>query len=261
MPGYQRTLAVTAMLLASLLVVLVSAASAIPVQGFLAIQSGHARIGQGPLGHFVTATVAGPGFAVGFFACGEEPCLLTYTPPLSQFFGQILPPDTIFKPTTFAKNPLFPFSLFDGGTATILGVPYQHGFFFPGGHRFLPGVAPFVFDATFTTPPPFVLPGTSPGAIFTLTTPFTFSGDLVIATLTDVGLEPLLDLHLSGQGLARARLGQTCFLGEDSCTYFGLGMDFDFAPAPVPEPATLLLWGTGAAGLGLARWIRRRRSG
>jgi hypothetical protein len=27
---------------------------------------------------------------------------------------------------------------------------------------------------------------------------------------------------------------------------------------PTPEPATLLLWGTSAAGLGLARWCRRR---
>jgi hypothetical protein len=28
---------------------------------------------------------------------------------------------------------------------------------------------------------------------------------------------------------------------------------------PVPEPATLLLFGTSAAGLGLARWVKRRR--
>jgi hypothetical protein len=32
------------------------------------------------------------------------------------------------------------------------------------------------------------------------------------------------------------------------------------APAPVPEPATLLLFGTTAAGLGLARWRRRRQN-
>lgn len=29
-------------------------------------------------------------------------------------------------------------------------------------------------------------------------------------------------------------------------------------PQPIPEPATLLLFGTTAAGLGLARWYRRR---
>jgi hypothetical protein len=28
-----------------------------------------------------------------------------------------------------------------------------------------------------------------------------------------------------------------------------------------PEPATLLLWGTAAAGLGVVRWIGRRRAG
>jgi hypothetical protein len=33
---------------------------------------------------------------------------------------------------------------------------------------------------------------------------------------------------------------------------------FAFAGTATPEPTTLVLWGTGAAGLGLARWYRRR---
>jgi hypothetical protein len=40
-----------------------------------------------------------------------------------------------------------------------------------------------------------------------------------------------------------------------------IGVLGDFAfDAVAPEPATLLLWGTGAAGLGLARWVKRRRT-
>jgi hypothetical protein len=32
----------------------------------------------------------------------------------------------------------------------------------------------------------------------------------------------------------------------------------DIDLAPIPEPATLLLFGTTAAGIGIARWRRRR---
>jgi hypothetical protein len=39
-----------------------------------------------------------------------------------------------------------------------------------------------------------------------------------------------------------------------------LNVEGVFRIDPVPEPTTLVFWGTGAAGLGLARW-RRRRTG
>jgi hypothetical protein len=47
------------------------------------------------------------------------------------------------------------------------------------------------------------------------------------------------------------------FLGTRNAEMFGT-FDFSLVPTPIPEPATLLLFGTTAAGLGLARWRRNR---
>ena len=49
--------------------------------------------------------------------------------------------------------------------------------------------------------------------------------------------------------------GQT-FIGSP---FSSLDFDFQTFVAPIPEPTTLLLFGTTAAGLGLARWRQRRR--
>jgi len=75
--------------------------------------------------------------------------------------------------------------------------------------------------------------------------------DVFFNTSDSITISPTMsqDVHMFGGGF-----------GPGSITSVLLGFDTSVAPMPTPEPATLLLVGTGAAGLGLARWWKRRRA-
>ena len=97
------------------------------------------------------------------------------------------------------------------------------------------------------------------GDTFALQEPFAFVGSILYRRSNGT----LVTEPLTGSGIVTVELTQTHegFQGQSiihETKWLKTQHLYEFL-APSPEPTTLLLWGMGAAGVGVARWRRRRR--
>jgi PEP-CTERM motif len=138
----------------------------------------------------------------------------------------------------------------------------------PTGNAVLTGVGGATFNGTTVSAWWFsggVLSFTGPGVVIpdstdldiTLTTTFTMTGLVNVHLLDDIpNHQQVFSTEVSGSGIATLFLSYRT-IGPSSRGYIFHSIRYDFTP--IPEPATMILLGTGLAGIA-ARGYRRRQA-
>ena len=151
-------------------------------------------------------------------------------------------PGEVISPTSIFGAPSLNFGL-GTGSATVNGTTYGTGSAGPNSIAYRGTVA---FDAA-----PVVIPSPPAEGFLRVRSPFALTGT-ISGFATFEATDPLFTVDVRGSGITTLILERR--LDDPSGAYFFRAVQYDVVD-PVPEPSTLLLCGSGLAGL----LIRRRR--